>query len=97
MFWELGRIIYNMVLLAIGLILSYSLIAEWGIVIYVFQACVFALFANLFYCLGPLSEIYLLTFGVKLGEWRYALFALGLTFSISVTCLCGFLALFHVD
>lgn len=95
--WEVGRIIFNLILLAIGLTLSYPLISEWGIKMYLIEVVLYALAANLCFCIGPLVEIYLFAFAFKLGKWRYLLLVLGLLFSMFVTLICAFLSMFHID
>lgn len=76
--WEGLRIVYNVILLIEGLLLPSPCIGFLGIFI-------FGLFANICYCLGPFTEFYLLAFGFQFGNLRYALFTVGLLFSMLVT------------
>lgn len=83
--WEIMRLIYNFVLLVVGLGTSYPFISKIGEDWYVIQAVVYGLVANVCFCFGPLAELYLYAFGIKIAYWRYLLFGIGLGFSIALT------------
>ena len=95
--WELLRLGYNFVLLIIGLALSYKLIPYFGSVGYLRNIIIFGAVANVFYCLGPIIELYLYVLGVKIGKVRYILFGLGLAFSVAVILALSGLAKFAMD
>jgi hypothetical protein len=82
--WERLRFIYNAVLLIEGLLLTADLMAVAGATVYWANVLVFGAIANAFYCLGPLVDVYLLAYGVKLLNGRYLLFGIGLLFSMAV-------------
>ena len=87
--WERGRILFNLVLLGLGIGWSWSLRGKmmdeaffgyWGSVFG------YGLIANAFYTLGPAMEAYLFAWrGHGLGRWRDGLFALGLAVSVGMT------------
>lgn len=87
--WEILRIPYNLVLLALGLVWSWPLretmkeeawFGYWGSVF------AYGLTANVFYTLGPAMEIYLQVFrGITLGKGRWGVFLLGLLVSAGMT------------
>ena len=95
--WEIGRIIYNLILLPIGLSFSYNQINELGISIYMTEVLFYGIAANLFYSLGPLSDSYLFSFGIQLGKYRNILFTLGLLFGSFVTFIGALFSNFHID
>ena len=90
------RLIYNLVLLAAGLASSYSLIGKIGEDWYVIQAVIYGIAANVCFSLGPLLELYLYAFGIKITYWRYLLCGVGLVFSIGVTVAGAILYTFAV-
>lgn len=96
--WEALRIVYNIILLAEGLIFLWflrgleeasghvcaALIGVWGSII------AFGVIANFMYCFGPVAEVYALSvLGRRLGRGRYLLFAAGLLFSMGVIAALG--------
>ncbi len=98
--WEGLRVIYNLVMVIAGgiaaLPLIFSFAADkngpgWALLV---SIGVFGLGANLCFCLGPLAETYSRLFLVPLGVARYALFGIGLLFSLGIVALFGFLFYF---
>ena len=97
--WEKLRVVYNLVLLVEGLTWLWPMwevekVTEnpyyrmgpflWG------GAILFGVVANVFYCLGPLAEVWAYrVLGWRMGRARYFLFAAGLLFSIVVVFLLG--------
>ena len=85
--WEMLRLAYNAVLLTQGLCFTWGGVRGFfsTTLAYVLAIVVFGLSANAFYCLGPLVETYAFAiYGKRLGNYRYALFGLGLLFSMGV-------------
>ena len=99
--WEKLRILYNIVMLVVGIPLaviiyrtvqglsptfhdSLKIVFDVGGIIK--ASIVFGLFANLFYCLGPLVDIYYYVFIKKRMSklFRYGLFIAGLLLSLAV-------------
>lgn len=85
--WERLRITFNLLLLSLGLLLSWDLHPAFGVMhVYVFWAVIYGVTVNAFYCLGPLSEIYLLTlFPGRMPQTRLLLFVAGTLLSLAVT------------
>ena len=90
--WEKLRITFNLLQLAIGLLLSWDMAADFGGVhVYVFWVIIYGVTANAFYCLGPLAEIYLLTLAPsRLPRTRLPAFIAGTAFSLIVTVALAF-------
>ena len=99
--WEKLRIIYNIVMLIVGIPIAVviyrtlqglpptfhdSLKIVFDVVGIIMASIVFGLFANLFYCLGPLVDIYYYVFIKKRMSklFRYGLFIAGLLLSLAV-------------
>ena len=95
--WEIGRVIYNLILLIIGLTFSYNQIDKLGTSIYITEVLFFAIPANLLYSLGPLFESYLFAFGFKLGKYRNLLFTVGLLFAAFVTFIEALFSQLNID
>ena len=85
--WEKLRLMFNFLLLLLGLILSWDLQSHFGGGhVYAFWVAVYGLTANAFYCLGPLIEIYLLILAPSCSlRSRTPLFIGGTLFSLLVT------------
>lgn len=89
--WEKLRIVFNLVILTVGLATSWTLHAGFGgWMPYVFWAVVYGITVNAFYSLGPLLEIYAVCFSPRENEIigfgsRIPLFVFGLIVSILVT------------
>ena len=88
--WERLRLVYNLVLLVVGLACSWRLRdthlfllgGYWGGVV------LFGTIANVFYCLGPLLETYACALcGREMDRQRYLLFAAGLFLSMRVVVI----------
>jgi hypothetical protein len=90
--WEKLRITFNLLLLALGLLLSWDLYPAFGGMDgYVFWAVIYGVTVNAFYCLGPLSEIYLLTLVPgRMPQNRLLVFVAGTLFSLVVTAVIAF-------
>jgi hypothetical protein len=87
-YWEKRRLIYNAVLLVWGGFWSLGFIDYFGWVGYFFNVLAFGLVANVFYCLGPLCEVYAsVLLNRSLGRYRSLLFGLGMAFSSVVVAL----------
>jgi hypothetical protein len=88
--WESRRIIYNVVMLPLGVIIIQKLLA-YGMPVRpaLMLALTSGLTANAFYSLGPLVDLYMALFkpAKDLGKWRPVLFGLGLSFSLLVEAL----------
>jgi hypothetical protein len=99
--WEKLRILYNIVMLIVGIPIavliyrtlqglpptfhdSLKIVFDVGGIIK--ASIIFSLFANLFYCLGPLVDIYYYVFIKKQMSrlFRYGLFIAGLLLSLAV-------------
>ncbi len=99
--WEKLRILYNIVMLVVGIPIavviyrtlqglpptfhdSLKIVFDVGGIIK--ASIIFGLFANLFYCLGPLVDIYYYVFIKKRMSklFRYGLFIAGLLLSLAV-------------
>ena len=78
--WEKLRIIYNIVLVAIVLVMCGR-----AIPFIIGEALASALAANLMFCAGPVAECYLHWLGVPRVPARVVLFALGLLMSMALT------------
>ena len=87
--WEKLRIPFNLLLLGVGLLLSWDLYSAFGgIHVYVFWAIIYGITVNVFFCLGPLAEIYLLTLiPARLQLPRMLVFVVGTVFSLMVTAI----------
>ena len=94
--WEKLRIVYNLVLLGEGLLISWDLYVDFGgIVPYAFWTAVYGATANAFFSLGVLAEIYLQCFrGWYPSKYRMQVFIAGLLFSMAVTLVLAFLTSF---
>lgn len=93
--WEKLRIIYNVVLLAEGLLclwyLRYLAVKSGHLCVNVFgtriwmMIIVFGVLANAFYCFGPLAEVFLITISKRrFARAKNFLFAAGLLFSMFI-------------
>ena len=94
--WERLRVVYNLVLLVVGLPCLWLL---WLLQEYVGQSygffsfwclstILFGVVANAFYCLGPLAEVGVYrVLRLRIGRARYGSFAAGLLLSIRVILL----------
>lgn len=80
--WIILQVIYNVVLFAFGLSASYELMYTLGPKFYLPNVVLFGMIANAFFLLGPVLELYLLAFEVKIGRFRYAVFVVGLLFAL---------------
>ena len=87
--WERWRILFNLLLLLVGLKSSFPLIYIWGISFYIFCAGIYAIFANVFYNLGPMIDIYFTAWNIDIGNWRYVLMISGTIFSMFLTYIIG--------
>lgn len=87
--WEKLRIKFNLLLFALGLILSWDLYPAFGGGhIYAFWAIIYGITVNAFYCLGPLAEIYLLTLApARTPRTRMYAFVAGTVLSLAVTAI----------
>lgn len=87
--WEKLRLIFNAVLLGEGLLFGAPLMLMDPSL--VAGAILFAICANVFFCLGPMLEMYLIAFrGVCLPTFgRNSLFGVGLGFSILIVAVLG--------
>jgi hypothetical protein len=85
--WEKLRIVYNGVLLIVGLWCSWELRADFGgASSYAFWATAYGIMANVFYSLGPLAEIYYTCLAGPIVRFRLVVFAGGLLISTGITC-----------
>jgi hypothetical protein len=91
------RALYNLILLIEGIYLSSGLIGVFGVWDYIAKALMFAITANAFFSLGPLSEIYLSLVGIRIGRVRYVLFGVGLLFSFLVVLAIASTICHHVE
>ncbi len=87
--WEQWRILFNLFLLFVGLASSFRLRHVWGIYPYICWAGIYAIFANVFYNLGPLIDIYFTAWNIDIGNWRYVLIISGTIFSVFITLVMG--------
>lgn len=85
--WEKLRILFNVLQLALGLLLSWGLPEAFGgIHVYAFWVMIYGITVNVFYCLGPLAEIYLVTLApARLPFTRMFAFVAGTAFALAVT------------
>jgi hypothetical protein len=91
--WERLRLVYNGVLLIVGLWSSWDLRADFGSVSsYAFFAAAYAIAANAFYSLGPLAEIYYCCLVGPMARFRIVVFVAGLLLSIAITVGLAFIA-----
>ena len=94
MAWEKLRIVYNLVLLMVGLPCLWLLMLLADFVgqgdYYAFGffsngTILFGVTANAFYCLGPLAEVCVYSvLGLRMGRARYGPFAAGLLLSMGL-------------
>jgi hypothetical protein len=92
--WEKLRIVYNLVLLIVGLPCLWLLMLLANFVgqgdYYAFGffsngTVLFGVAANAFYCLGPLADVCVYSFvDIRMGRARYFLFAAGLLLSMGL-------------
>jgi hypothetical protein len=88
--WENWRFWFNLALLAVGLLTTYSEIStSLDIYTYVFGVIRYGLLVNVFYNLGPFIDIYFKAWNIDIGVWRNVLFTVGLSFSVLITLLLG--------
>lgn len=86
--WEGLRILFNIVLLAEGLLLSHSLIDTLGVIDYLAGLIAYGAVANAFYTLGPISELYAaLLLRIDIRPYRYYIFGAGLLLSMVITAI----------
>ena len=87
-YWEKRRAVFNAVLLVWGGLWSLPLIDYFGWPASLFYIFVVGLVENLFYCLGPLCEVYaVVLLNRSIGKDRSVLFGLGIAFSVIVVFL----------
>jgi|GEM_PF-1302471 len=91
--WEKLRILYNLVMLGVGLpclwllwLLEESVGQSYGFFsFWCLSTGLFGVVANAFYCLGPLAEVGVYrVLRLRIGRARYGLFAPGLLLSMGV-------------
>ena len=82
--WERLRIVYNLVLLGPGIIAAVAAhhVRNLATPDVVWACLLFGAAANLCFILGPYTEVCSSTLSLRLGRWRYALFAIGLAGSL---------------
>jgi hypothetical protein len=87
--WEKYRLIYNVVLLVLGLLFSAELL--FAVPMMIIGVVIFGIGANVAYCLGPLVEMYSIAIrGEAFSRAaRGTLFGVGLGFSVLVVLGIG--------
>jgi hypothetical protein len=96
LYWEKRRIVFNLALLFVGLAGSavsglFSLLHPFIIII---DIILYAIFANIFYTVGPYSNIAaVLIFGAKNRVW-WPVFYIGLVFSMFLTGMLGLASIY---
>ncbi len=92
--WEKLRIAYNVIIGTFGLWLSWGLQDSMGgLPEYVFLVLLYGVSANVFFSLGPLTELYVKVMTpLKPDRLRLPVFAVGTLFSAVVTAIVYFTA-----
>ena len=93
--WLILQLVYNAVMLTAGLLVFMMLLGSVPLLSLVIGSVVFACTANAFFLLGPVTELYLLAYGVAIGRWRPLVFGLGLVFSLLVVGCFGLMGKFQ--